>query len=244
MPYYINHNILDLVNNFRGTMDSAITYIVGCYPNAYNIPNFKYYYLISENVRMDLNYLLSVNIEYDMFNFVGVHRNIRSSVEAYYDLFNLTMDGIYLYLLKLNSNNCECTDKELDILRNNPKYSEYVEQLSKRNHLTIKQKSVIAQKNMLEPKRYTNLKTISKESNEYIHSDIFTEPKTLEAKVSDFTKLIDTDCQLLADSLDLIYRYCYKYNIAINGLLNPYEQLNGLRENIGKTGCFVEYRIM
>lgn len=37
--------------------------------------------MIAENIRMDLNYLLFLNPDYDVFGFPGVQRNIRNSIE-------------------------------------------------------------------------------------------------------------------------------------------------------------------
>lgn len=107
------------IENFRQSLCVDISRIIARAPSCapmsgcISIPLLcnRLFYLISENMRMNINYLSELWIEYDAFDFVGIKRNIRNSVEALFDLYNLSTDGDYYALLyyfnqkSINKNN-------------------------------------------------------------------------------------------------------------------------------------------
>lgn len=84
-------------------------------------------HIISNNVLMVLNYLVSMNLDYEQSGYPGIHRDIRNSIEAYYDLFNLISDpDNYANLLKI-SNKVRLPHEEYKQLSNqvNRVYEQY-----------------------------------------------------------------------------------------------------------------------
>ena len=97
---YIDKTILDNVNLYKSFLEQNINELIRVNLNTTNInlfysAEYKLFSIITENVRMDLNYLLVLNPDYDMLGFPAIKRNIRISIEAYYDLFNLISDRSY-----------------------------------------------------------------------------------------------------------------------------------------------------
>ena len=105
---YIHKTVLDAINSYKTFLEQNINNLITLNLNATNINLFctgeyKLFSIIAENVRMDLNYLLALNPEYDILGFPAIKRNIRISIEAYYDLFNLVSDRSYFELLRYQS---------------------------------------------------------------------------------------------------------------------------------------------
>jgi len=71
---YIHKTVLDSINSYRTFLEQNINNLINLNINTANINLFitgeyKLFSIIFENVRMDLNYLLSLNPEYDMLAF-------------------------------------------------------------------------------------------------------------------------------------------------------------------------------
>lgn len=174
---------------------------------------------------MDLNYLLVLNPHYDMLGFPALKRNIRISIEAYYDLFNLTTDRSYLNLLKYQS--------AKNVTIENSVINTY-KQFLKRKHfdinkrpLTISEKANIAKnKNNLRLDIYDHFKDIATKSNSYIHPDIFvTDSCDRETLLK---SLIICDCQLLVYAFELLNNFVKKQNAPFISAINPYSEYNKL----------------
>ena len=84
------------------------------------------------------------------------------------------------------------------------KYSKYLPY----KFLSIQNKSEIAQKNGLDDKMNSMLTEFRKNSNTYIHTNLFREPKSIDEKDSELKQLIKFDCFLLTDALCILLECC------------------------------------
>lgn len=201
----ILNNIGVLRHNLCVDVSNAYTYmnmsqnISACNTTIAQLCN-KLFYLISENTRMNLSYLAELRIEYDAFDFVGIKRNIRNSVEALYDLYNLTIDNEYYNLLyyfhqkSINHDYCNDSEKNrlLKIYSNVDFNSTY---------LPLRDKAEIAKrKNGFCKETYRFYKNISNISSRYIHVDVFTPDTPPQLKESNLKNLLSSDCIMLASA--------------------------------------------
>lgn len=233
--HWINKNYLNSIKSFKDGMDGQINaffhqvlYNEGL--NFFETPHYRLYSLITENVKMDLNSLISLNVDYDVFGFLAIRRNLRNSIEAHYDLFNLTNDGQYLSLLKCRSRNVAKEEKYCIQLGEYSKYRE--------GKFTIKEKAEIAKKYGLDDKKYEFLKSISTESNSYIHPDIFIPIMNIEKKNSCLKKLLYIDCLLLAESFDLLLQ-CYTQFTGRKLAFDCYFEFQRLQAAIVSCDCII-----
>lgn len=227
---YIHPMVLDTINSYKTFLEQNINNLINLNLNTANwniscTGEYKLFSIINENVRMDLNYLLVLNPHYDMLRFPALKRNIRISIEAYYDLFNLTTDRSYLNLLKYQS--------EKNVTIENSVINTYKHFL-KRKHfdinkrpLTISEKANIAKdKNNLRLDIYDYFKDIATKSNSYIHPDIFvTDSCDRETLLK---SLIICDCQLLVYAFELLNNFVKKQNAPYISVINPYAEYNKL----------------
>lgn len=227
---YIHPLVLDTINSYKTFLEQNINNLINLNLNAANwnlacTGEYKLFSIINENVRMDLNYLLVLNPHYDMLGFPALKRNIRISIEAYYDLFNLTTDRSYLNLLKYQS--------AKNVTIENSVINTY-KQFLKRKHfdinkrpLTISEKANIAKnKNNLRLDIYDHFKDIATKSNSYIHPDIFvTDSCDRETLLK---SLIICDCQLLVYAFELLNNFVKMQNAPFISAINPYSEYNKL----------------
>lgn len=227
---YIHPLVLDTINSYKTFLEQNINNLINLNLNTANwnlacTGEYKLFSIINENVRMDLNYLLVLNPHYDMLGFPALKRNIRISIEAYYDLFNLTTDRSYLNLLKYQS--------AKNVTIENSVINTY-KQFLKRKHfdinkrpLTISEKANIAKnKNNLRLDIYDHFKDIATKSNSYIHPDIFvTDSCDRETLLK---SLIICDCQLLVYAFELLNNFVKKQNAPFISAINPYSEYNKL----------------
>lgn len=222
--------VLDTINSYKTFLEQNINNLINLNLNTANwnlacTGEYKLFSIINENVRMDLNYLLVLNPHYDMLGFPALKRNIRISIEAYYDLFNLTTDRSYLNLLKYQS--------AKNVTIENSVINTY-KQFLKRKHfdinkrpLTISEKANIAKnKNNLRLDIYDHFKDIATKSNSYIHPDIFvTDSCDRETLLK---SLIICDCQLLVYAFELLNNFVKMQNAPFISAINPYSEYNKL----------------
>lgn len=208
----INPQVLGSINQFRTTLDTNLVFFVdfvnkNCEANLFSTYNYKLYSLISENVRMDLNYLVSLNPDYDLFGFPGIQRNIRNSIEAYYDLFNLTNDKNYIALMKYVSRNAK-TDmaeykhvlKYADALKLEPTVDKNTKK--KFYNFSITSKATIAEKIGINPDLTDQLTQFTKYANSYVHADVFATPPINKSECIE--KLLYLDIVLMYYSFQLL----------------------------------------
>lgn len=190
---------------------------------------YKLFSIITENVRMDLNYLLALNPDFDILGFPALRRNLRISIEAYYDLYNLTSDRSYMNLLRCQSiQNSNIDDETVNI------YKPFLKsRIFKINTypLTIKEKANIAKdKNHLHPDIFNQLKDFATDSNSYIHPDIFV---TCDNNRDGLLKsLIFCDCRLIMYAFDLLNNFIKFQNAPYISTVNPYVAYHRLYDAI------------
>ena len=222
--------VLDTVNSYKTFLEQNINNLISLNLNTTNINLFctgeyKLFSIIAENVRMDLNYLLVLNPEYDMLGFPALKRNLRISIEAYYDLFNLVHDRSYFELLQYQSIKGYIIDS--NTLN---KYGAYVKgkiaNINKRP-LTISEKANIAKnKNQLNPNLYDEFKEIATNSNSYIHPDIFVTDQFNREII--LKSLILCDCRLIMYAFDLLNKFVKQQNAPYISTINPFAEFNKL----------------
>lgn len=209
----INKTLLDAFNEFRCIASEEIKKLFSTFPqfeqNKIYYPEYRLFINIVENFRMDLNYTLSYDIEYDLSDFSGIYRNIRNSIESYYDLYNLSKDYcnyFYLLLRMVQRNYCNFQPQEEipDFSgKNRDLYKEYVDNPRKK-FLTIADKGNIAKTNgFLNEKKMKDYTIIANEANSRVHPNPFIPPTSIEKKNEILLFLLVTDCEILCNSCDL-----------------------------------------
>lgn len=227
---YIHPTVLDTINSYKTFLEQNINTLINLNLNTagWNLSStseYKLFSIIYENVRMDLNYLLVLNPQYDMLAFPALKRNIRISIEAYYDLFNLTVDRSYLDLLKYQSvKNATIENTVINIYKHFLKRKHF--DINKRP-LTISEKAKIAKnKNNLRLDIYNYFKDLATSSNSYIHPDIFVTDKCDRETL--LKSLILCDCQLLVYAFELLNTFVKQQNAPYISAINPYAEYNKL----------------
>lgn len=231
---YIDKNILDHVNSYKifleQNINGLINYVNQNYAsfNLFFTGQYKLFSIITENVRMDLNYLLVLNPDFDALRFPALKRNIRISIEAYYDLHNIVYDNsYYLQLLQLQSAKIAPNEQIIN------EYSQYVNRKCfniDKVPLTITEKANIAKnRNNLSDKIYNEFKAVVKKSNPYIHPDIFIQDNEYPENI--LKSLVLCDCRLIMYAFDLLRKYIQE-NTPYTTSTDPYSEYNTLCQNI------------
>lgn len=219
--YIINSYVLNTINTFRNNLDTFMMGYINQVSTQFNFnlfqtPNNYLYSIISENVRMDMNYLSALNPDFDIFGFPGVNRNVRNSIEAYLDLYNLTFDEKYICVLKYISRNATTTSDEYKIVQ------EYANKLDlkkkgKYYNFSILSKRMLAEKNNIHQDILNTFLPYIRDANAYVHPDIFVKCPDKEKRLEN---LCNIDCLLLAYSFELLtiwiqnrYNYFPMFNI-------------------------------
>lgn len=229
----INPNVINNITMYRGELDNQIISLFQQLLNSnngnfFNTPQARLYFLISENMRMNICYLSSLWVEFDAFNFIGVQRNLRSSIEAYYDLHNLVNGGNDYYVLLeyfhyKSDNNLDENFYKANHFTQLGKYRRYLNY----KFLSMQNKATIAEEMYsLNMRALDYYKTITSDFNSYVHADIFTISKQIQDKETQIRNLIFTDCNLLADAFHELVTYCNSLNI--NYQFDPFIGLDRL----------------
>ena len=237
---FINQNVLGYINHYRTTLDQQLSNLLQWvnsqnYDNLFATHNFKLYTLISENIRMDLNYLVSLNPDYDFFGFPGMQRNIRNTIESFYDLYNLTIVDKYLSILKYTSHNSSYSSDEYKDVINiaNAIGLKCEKKFGKEYYsITIKTKANIALQNGVDSNIYYTLKKYSTEANSFVHPDIFV--PMCEDKTTKLEELLYADTLLLAHSYNLLVVFVnkkYGYTANFNPFIAHQNLLSSLQPN-------------
>lgn len=206
---YIHKMVLDTINSYKIFLENNINELITLNLNTTNknlfcTAEYKLFSIIVENVRMDLNYLLVLNPNYDMLGFPALKRNIRISIEAYYDLFNLVADRSYFNLLKYQS--VKNTNIESTIINTYKPFLRRKKFDINKRPLTITEKANIAKnKNYLHQDIYDNFKEMATNSNSYIHPDIFVTDNYNRETV--LKSLILCDCRLIMYTFELLNKF-------------------------------------
>lgn len=219
----INKYVLDNIFSFKSLLDTQVNMLIqGSNGQLNNSKEFYLHYIIGNNALMNLNYLLIHNPDYEYLGFPGVYRNIRNSIEAYYDLYNLRREpGSYEYVMK-NSCNQKLTNDEEILLKDN--YGKFKKK-SNANYYTIKDKENIALlKFDLSEGRVKIFTNIINESNSYVHPNIFVTPKKDKEEV--IGELLIADVCLLKFAYDELLAYYKNHWVLPYGTYDSESHLN------------------
>lgn len=241
----VNPEVIRNIGYYKTRLDSNISGIWGYLHNMsnsvdlYQTSNFKLYSLVSENIRMDLNYLPTIDMQYNLFGFVGMQRNIRNSIEVFYDLYNLTYDSNYESALRCASEYVGANKADdINIQNIERDYQLKMKRSAKgKTMLTIKQKAKIARQNRLPEEIYKKLKRFSMEANAFVHPDIFYVDK-MDPSIR-LRELLEIDTILLAHSYKLLVdRINSRYETEFS--FDPYIEYNQLWSALGGFNvCFI-----
>lgn len=160
----------------------------------------KLFYIIYENIQIDLNNLAVLNPDYDVMGFPALHRNMRTTIEAFYDLYNLSNDILYVEVLKTNS---VSTSETLNLA---PKFIKYKKEKS--FYYSLKEKANIALNLYgIDKELFDSLKSAGAAANTYVHPDVYAAVPSNRAGV--LANLIFLDCRIILLSSSLIYQYLH-----------------------------------
>lgn len=232
----INKFYLDQLYNYHVTLNGTIQSLIYSHAQFDMLKNSEYYKLFSmiyENFVSNLNYLANIDPILDVLGFPVTNRNIRNSIEVYYDLYNLCSDQDYLSLLKVYSS-CEIpADRDREIV--NRKYHKYK---PRSRYLTIKIKANIAKYEYhLNEEIYELLKGISIHTNAYVHSDVFIRAD-IHKKTGKLMELVKTDCLILCYAYELMQEYInHVYHSSYH--FSPYIEYQKIMFYLSQTPLFL-----
>lgn len=158
---------------------------------------YKLFYDIKDNVRNAFTRLFHFDIDTDYSGFPGIQRDLRCSIEAYLDLYNLVKDDNYKNVLMYCSNTLRKQGDKKKIELGN-----YSSELYK-DEFTIQSKYNISS---LEDE---SLLYFSRQTNSYTHPDIFIYSEAND-KEDLLKKLLNKNLFLLVESYLLFIRHLKK----------------------------------
>lgn len=188
--YFLNQSISN--HNIYNYVDASVNVLI---QQSYNITVDKKYWLfffIKDNFRANIQYVSSINIDNDIFGFIPVWRNIRHSIEAFYDLYNLVHDEEYLSVIGYASKQG----------RYNNKYGKFIYN----KMFTIQSKQRIATE-CYGWKEYSLLTEVASESNKYIHPNVFInvfQINQIAEKEALLRKLLMANVYLLTEAYQIV----------------------------------------
>lgn len=163
------------------------------------------YYYIKEDVTSNLYSLQGRDINLDIFGFSSIKRTTRHAIEAYLDMFNLCSAPEYIEVMKY------CSHKESRVTGNYWKYRY-------NNQYTIQSKARIAKE--IHGADFQWLFNISKESNSYVHPDVFVDvigQDEVARKEAILRELLQVNFNMLTGAYSLLMR---KFNNGQQPCLN------------------------
>lgn len=207
----VNPTIISHINNLRVAMYGRLQQLrATILPSNELSASIKLYMLIDENIRYDLVSLQTEDVSLDYFGFIALRRNIRNSIEAFYDLANLLFRKGYYDLLSyyeekrsgnIYSDHFKGLVKELR--------DAGLEKYLKYDHLNISAKGHLAME-FRDKNQDTNvwdgLRRIIRESNNIVHPNIFTLPLAQVEREGVLVDLLSSECNLLCWSYEVILR--------------------------------------
>lgn len=172
-------------NRVRGFVEQSINSMIERNPDLTGDKAYWLYYYVKTDYDMILNSLLNYDVNSDFLGFPNQQQVLRHQIEAFLDLFNLASDRAYMAVLKKNNQE----DVPLGI------YEEY---LGKGSFYNIKQKLKIAKRNGFPYGSY--LEGFAKNSNRYVHPNVFIETSRQEAKEKLLRNLINVSIFLVVEA--------------------------------------------
>lgn len=199
----IDQNFLQQELSFIGTgylpfIEWSVSEIIKANNVVININSTEFFWLFSyikNNFRSTLAQFYNYDIENDVLGFPSVQRELRHSIEAYLDLYNLVADNNYKCVLSYcsNANRMERRNIELG----------YYKKFLFNKEFTIQSKYNISG---LDKK---DLMKMAKESNSYTHPDVYL----------DLNKIVNNKEKMLIDLMNInVYLINESYNLFIRGI--------------------------
>lgn len=192
--------------------------------NSLNINSTEFFWLFSyikNNFRSTLAHFYNYDIESDILGFPTVQRELRHSIEAFLDLYNLVTDENYKCVLSYCSN----SNREERIKIDLGKYKKFLFN----KEFTIQSKYNISKLNK------KDLMKMAKATNSYTHPDVYLDiNKVCNNKEEMLISLIKMNVYLISESYSLFIKGINSYgattcllnnNVIINGLPHSYKDL-------------------
>lgn len=209
----VNHNVYNFI-------DSSITTVLN--HNRSIVADKKYwlFYFIKDNYIANMQYLNTVNVDQDVFGFIPVWRNTRNSIEAFYDLINLSFVEGYTSVLEF----CDAKGENKHSLKINleDRFKKYLYKGS----FTILSKQKIAME-------YAGwggsslLSDISERSNKYVHPSVFVKVfqiHELARKEEIIKDLLKTNIFILTQAYHILIRLYHNNIQPILSCINCYQR--------------------
>jgi len=223
----LENNIFALTSNLNGLLSST---------------QYRLWYYINENAKYDFYYLYTLdNRDYSTLGYPVAYRNIRSSMESFYDLicFNKYPDEYYS-VCKFQVEVSIREDLNIELNNNDYNNLNHILSLISKNkisrnrnfyYINLENKAKLAAKCTTNEKIITEIGTtyepIRKESNKYAHSPLLI---SIDSEVC-ANKLLNAECHLLCYSYIELYNYLSSnYHItnlvllAYNNLISVYKK--------------------
>lgn len=229
---FLNCTKLENVNWFKEDLKSSITMLSNLNPSIYDTEQFKLLKEIVANFDMDMSYLsICYNTPLQYIDTNGIYRNLRNSIEACYDLYNLCVNSNYISVLKYNSSYASTNEQEDLILKEN--YFKFKDK--KLKNFTIKNKANIAISNGFPMDLQTILINISRECSSYSHPDVY-RYHTMNI-VQEIEYLLRCECIVFVYASKIYNKYLNNTN-GTQYYLNEEQKFNYLQECNSKLPSF------
>lgn len=236
------NNLIQNFENYRLQLENIIfSSIIN--PNILMSQQYRLWYYINENVKYDFYYLYSLdnNKDYSSLGFPVAYRNIRSSMESFYDLICFNKYPLeYLSVCKFQINIENRPDLNIKLNSDDYKNLNFILSLLNKGavnkvfyYINLENKAKLASKCTTNKKIITEIETIyepmRKEANKYAHSPLF----ILIDSDKKIGELLNAECHLLCysfielyDFLSVNYQFANIGSLAYNELTNVYKNNN------------------
>lgn len=231
----INNNIEFYRSRMRNTLLTIVNQYQCSHPRGWKsewTACTQLYEYMDWNIQWDLATLRGLNVSTDDFGFMPLRRNVRNSIECFYDIFNISADPVYITLVKYFMFKDYHENPDVRKALRKEKYGKYL----KYKFLTIANKSEIAKSHTLDSSIADELDNLVNNSNNIVHPNFFL------ARIADFQKndllkyLLETECKLLKwGFLNISNDLGYGTNPPVYGtpLENFYQQLISVNSQVG-----------
>ncbi len=187
----VNPKIFD-PKNIYNFVDASVIHLITKCQLLTKEKEYWLFYFIKDDFWTSLSSLYNVNIEQDFLGFPSIKKNIRHTIEAFIDLYNLYNDKDYLIVLEY------CSKMRKDA----GKYEKYLY----RNEFSIQSKCNIAKSYGGNFQEYLD---IARDSNNYIHPNVFLNvisSDNVDEKRKILSELLNSYLSLLTNSYELILK--------------------------------------
>lgn len=222
-----------VMHNVYNFIDASINTVLMNNPSCLNIAADKKYwlfYFIKDNYRANMEYLNNLDIDNDSFGYIPIWRNTRNSIEAFYDLVNLSENEDYLYVLKY----CHANGEEKKELKSKIK-KDYMEYMYRYTFTILSKKKISVE--LFGFNESTLLNSIATKSNDYVHPSVFVDV----IPMNDLNKKEEILRNLLKANIYMLKQSYYIFNKVFNQ--NYQVPLTCMNCNVFPKNCGECYRL-